>query len=138
MRKRRKKVGNKSCDWNSAYIHCIQGVERKENMTNTCRQFYFMSMGAYHIHKICIKEVTNENILYSTGKSIRILWWPKWEEISLYVSVGLIHFIVQKMQLYAPFEKSQTTTTKPSILKPWFRVHPDNLILAQLLRFPWP
>ena len=27
----------------------------------------------------CIKYVTNENLLYSTGTLLSAMWWPKWE-----------------------------------------------------------
>ena len=29
--------------------------------------------------RLCIKDITNENLPYSTGSSTQCLWWPEWE-----------------------------------------------------------
>ena len=45
---------------------------------------------------LCIKEVTNENLLQSTGNSVLTEMREKSKKEGLYVHISLIHFTVQR------------------------------------------
>ena len=48
---------------------------------------------------LCIKQITNENVLYTQGTLLTALWPTKWErnpEERGNVYTSLIHFAVQK------------------------------------------
>ena len=52
----------------------------------------------YTLLILCIKQVTNKNLLYRQGTPLGALWCPKCEgnpREAIYVCVWLIHFAVQ-------------------------------------------
>ena len=55
---------------------CFQGtVLRKSHDKN-----WEIGTDVYILFRLCVKQITNKNRLYSTGNSLlSVLWWLKWE-----------------------------------------------------------